>query len=209
MNERLAGRWRALAGDAAAAMGQALIAAWSEPHRHYHGIGHLVWLLDEAERRARFIAEPAFVGYAIWFHDAVYQPGASDNETKSAAWARAAIVDKALGERVSHAIEMTRNHHEGEAQGDAALFLDMDFAILGAPRPQYCDYLAGVRLEYSMYPDEVFAAGRGRFLEQALQWRPLFRTELYERELGDQARSNMSWELEEMRRGRMAPADAR
>jgi hypothetical protein len=30
-----------------------------------------------------------------------------------------------------------------------------------------------------------------------------FRTDLYENELGEQARANMRWEREEMRRGRM------
>ena len=43
----------ALAGDDADALGEALIRAWDEPQRHYHDQSHLIWLLDEADRRAR------------------------------------------------------------------------------------------------------------------------------------------------------------
>ncbi|MEZ5995938.1 MAG: hypothetical protein R3C25_09290 [Hyphomonadaceae bacterium] len=203
MSQTLLQRWRALAGDSAAAEGERLIEAWREPHRSYHGAHHLIWLLDEAERRAALISEPAFAGYAIWFHDAVYKPGEPDNETLSAAWARRAIPDRDLADRVGRVIEMTRKHHEGEAAGDAALFLDMDIAILGAPWEAYCAYAAGVRREFAHYHDGAFAAGRWGWLEKQLARPRTFRTDVYEAELGEIARANMSWELEEMRRGRM------
>lgn len=196
-------RWRALSGADADELGQALIAAWREPQRRYHGAGHLVWLLDEAERRRALISDCAFVGYAIWFHDAVYQPGEPDNEERSAAWARKAIANNALGERVAHVVVMTKEHHVGEAEGDEALFLDMDIAILGAPWEAYCAYAAGVRREFHMYHDGAFAAGRWGWLEKQLERQRTFRTDLYEGELGAAARANMAWELEEMRRGRM------
>ena len=204
-------RWRALAGEGADALGQTLIQAWDEPHRVYHDRTHLIWLLDEAERRAALIEDMRFVGYAIWFHDAIYVIGGRetdgsvwpDNEARSAAWARAAIPDAALAERVGHVIEMTRKHHEGVASGDAALFLDMDIAILGQPWEIYCAYAAAIRREFAAYHDGAYAAGRGRFLEEQLERPRTFRTDVYERELGEQARANMRWECEEMRRGRM------
>jgi predicted metal-dependent HD superfamily phosphohydrolase len=205
--ELLLARWRNLAGEEADDLGEALIRAWSEPQRHYHDQGHLVWLLDEAERRASLIQDAAFVGYAIWFHDAVYQPGEPNNETLSADWARTSLAhDPTLAERVAQVIEMTKNHAEGKADGDAALFLDMDIAILGAPWATYRAYAAGIRAEYPHVVDAAFAAGRGAFLEKQLAHRRTFRTDLYENELGERARANMRWEREEMRRGRMVKA---
>lgn len=204
MTDDLLQRWRALAGGGADRLGESLIAAWDQPHRCYHDRSHLIWLLEEAERRASLIQDASFIGYAIWFHDAIYEPGEPDNEARSADWARAALAhDPELGERVGRVIEMTKKHHEGEAHGDAALFLDMDIAILGAPWEAYCAYAAGVRREYSAYPDGAFAAGRWRFLDIQLERERTFRTDVYERELGEQARANMRWEREEMRRGRM------
>jgi predicted metal-dependent HD superfamily phosphohydrolase len=200
-------RWRVLAGDGADALGEALIRAWSEPQRHYHDQSHLIWLLAESEQRAPLIQDHAFVGYAIWFHDAVYQPGEPNNETLSADWARTSLAhDPALAERVAHVIEMTKNHAEGEAGGDAALFLDMDIAILGAPSETYRAYAAGIRAEYPHVADPAFAAGRGAFLEKQLEHPRTFRTDLYESEIGERARANMRWEREEMRRGGMVKA---
>ncbi len=211
MTASLLQRWRGLAGVGADRLGEVLIAAWDEPHRVYHNQSHLIWLLDEADRRAALIRDTAFVLYAIWFHDAIYEvntPGSQgsaspDNETRSANWAREAIEDKALAERVGRVIEMTKKHHEGEADGDSALFLDMDIAILGQPWETYCAYAAAIRREFSAYNDGSFAAGRGHFLEQQLERPRIFRTDVYQSELGATARANLSWEAEEMRRGRM------
>lgn len=197
-------RWRALAGEGADDLGHALIQAWQTPGRRYHDPSHLIWLLDEADRRAPFIEDVRFVGYAIWFHDAVYQPGEPDNETRSADWARQALAAEAdLAERVAHVVRMTKNHAAGDAAGDAALFLDMDIAILGEPWELYCAYAAGIRAEYPQLPDPTFAAGRGEFLDKQLAHLRTFRTDLYEHERGAVARANMAWEREEMRRGRM------
>jgi predicted metal-dependent HD superfamily phosphohydrolase len=197
-------RWRALAGENADALGEALIRAWAEPQRHYHDQSHLIWLLDEADRRAALIRDAAFVGYAVWFHDAVYEPGRPNNETLSADWARTGLATQPeLAARVARVIEMTKNHAEGEAAGDAALFLDMDIAILGAPWETYCAYAAAIRREYPHVPDAAFAAGRGAFLAKQLEYARTFRTDLYESEIGESARANMRWELEEMRKGRM------
>lgn len=211
MSTSLLQRWRALAGEGADALGLALIAAWDAPHRVYHDRRHLIWLLDEAERRTPLIADQCFVGYAIWFHDAIYVIGGKetdgavypDNEARSAAWAREAIADKVLGERVGRVIEMTKKHHGREAAGDAALFLGMDIAILGQPWEVYCTYAAAIRREFAAYNDGAFAAGRGRFLDGQLERSRTFRTDIYENELGEQARANMRWEREEVRRGRM------
>lgn len=200
-------RWRALAGEDADHLGEALIRAWSEPHRKYHDTSHLIWLLDAAEEHASAIADARFVGYTIWFHDAIYTPGEPDNEKLSADWARTSLVaEPALSERVAHVVEMTKRHEEGEAAGDEALFLDMDIAILGAPWEIYCAYAAAIRAEYPHIVDPAFAAGRGAFLAKQLDRSRTFRTDLYESERGETARANMRWEAEEMRRGRMVKA---
>jgi predicted metal-dependent HD superfamily phosphohydrolase len=201
-------RWRSLAGSNADALGEELIAAYSEPGRHYHGLGHVTWLLNEAERRAGRIVDMSFVGYAIWFHDAVYNPMRGDNEEQSAAWARRALFADPRVERIARLIEMTKNHAAGDATSDEALFLDMDIAIWGAPRSAYRAYAAGVRAEYGHVPDPAFAAGRGAFLESQLSRSRLFRTDFYEDEFAALARANMSWEAGELRRSRMVDADS-
>jgi predicted metal-dependent HD superfamily phosphohydrolase len=210
VNEDLLRRWRALAGDAAEPLGRELLRAWNETQRRYHDCSHLLWLLEEAERRSAFIEDPAFVGFAIWFHDAIYQPGRADNEAQSAAWARAALgFDGARAERVARVIEMTKNHWQGEAAGDAALFLDMDIAILGAEPAIYRAYAAGVRAEYAQFADSAYAAGRSAFLDAVLARTRIFRTGFYETALSSCARANLAWERDLLGRGESVHDNAR
>jgi predicted metal-dependent HD superfamily phosphohydrolase len=210
VSEDLLRRWRALAGDEAEALGLELLRAWTETNRRYHDRSHLLWLLEEADRRSALIEDPAFVGFAIWFHDAVYQPGRSDNEAQSAAWARTALAhDGARAEAVAQVIEMTKNHWQGDAAGDAALFLDMDIAILGAEPASYRAYAAGVRAEYAQFADAAYSAGRSAFLDGVLGRARIFRTGFYESALSSSARANMAWERELLRRGGTVHDDAR
>jgi predicted metal-dependent HD superfamily phosphohydrolase len=197
-------RWRALAGADADVVGEALIRAWDESQRHYHDRSHLTWLLDEADRRAALIRDPAFVGYSIWFHDAIYEPGRPDNEARSADWAREVLKgNPSLASQVGAVIEQTKNHWQGKADGDAAIFLDMDIAILGAEREIYRRYTARIRAEFSQFPDAAYMAGRSAFLEGAVGREALFRTHFYSETLDASARTNMLWELGELRVGRL------
>lgn len=204
MSADLAARWRALAGGAEE-VGARLIAAYGEPQRRYHGQGHVRWLLEELDRRAGVITDAACVGYAIWFHDAIYDPTRGDNEELSAQWAERelAVLAPKLASPVAALIRRTKNHMEGDASGDEALFLDMDMAILGAPRVDYVAYAAAVRAEYGHAPDAAFIAGRGAFLDAQLARSRLFRTDIYETECAAIARANMAFERAELAKGKL------
>jgi predicted metal-dependent HD superfamily phosphohydrolase len=193
-------RWRELAGAGMDDVGRSLIAAYSEPQRRYHGLGHVNWLLEEVRRRAALIQDPVLVGFAIWFHDAVYDPRRTDNEDLSAEWAARALPPGPRTEQVADLIRRTKSHAQGDAGGDAAVFLDMDIAILGAARDVYSAYAADIRAEYGHIPDALFAAGRGAFLQAQLSRGRIFRTDTYEMELGQRARANLAWEVDQLRR---------
>jgi predicted metal-dependent HD superfamily phosphohydrolase len=61
-----------------------LIGAYSEPHRKYHTRQHLAECLRTLDQ-VWFLAErPGEVALALWFHDAIYELRAADNEEKSA-----------------------------------------------------------------------------------------------------------------------------
>ena len=59
-----------------------LVAAYAEPHRHYHTLDHVAEVLRVAGRLP--CRSPGAVALAVWFHDAVYDPRAGDNEERSA-----------------------------------------------------------------------------------------------------------------------------
>lgn len=202
-------RWRTLAASAglrsADDLGAALIAAYGEPHRRYHGHAHILFLLDEIDRRAASLTNLTLVRLAAWLHDAIYDPLAKDNETRSADWARRDLVAYGLpaadAEAVAVLINKTTSHHAGEATADEALFLDMDFAILGAPRAVYDVYAANIRAEYAAVPEQAFRAGRTAFLKGVLRQDRMFRTALYEAEYADMARANLTREIARLESG--------
>ncbi|TPW08954.1 MAG: hypothetical protein FD124_45 [Alphaproteobacteria bacterium] len=172
-------------------LGDRLIAAYSEAHRRYHGLAHVRFLLNEIDRRASSLGNARLVAFAAWFHDAIYDPSAKDNEDRSAGWARRDLAVMGLPatqcDAVARLILMTKSHHAGDATPDEALFLDMDFAILGADHEVYTRYASGVREEYAAVPDAAFRAGRAAFLKSVLGQSRMFRTDLYEEECGGRA----------------------
>src|SRR4051794_21240169 len=78
-----------------------LKAQYSQPWRVYHRLRHLrrmfrVWREAEGELA---VEDAQAVALAVWFHDAVYDPQRSDNETESAreAEARLALLGVSAG----------------------------------------------------------------------------------------------------------------
>jgi predicted metal-dependent HD superfamily phosphohydrolase len=171
----------------------ALEKAYAEPQRAYHNATHinevLGWYDSVYEELGWF--EEREVYAAILFHDAIYQPGARDNEARSAAWARDVGLP-ANGARVAYLIEMTARHGSIEvADRDAALFLDCDMAILGSSPEQFAAYDAAIAHEYSVLPPDVYRAGRRAFLERLLATPRIYLTEYFHSRLEKQARANL------------------
>jgi predicted metal-dependent HD superfamily phosphohydrolase len=173
-----------------------LAAAYGEPHRAYHNRTHIAELLGWFDRVADDVGwkDPATVYAAILFHDAIYMPGAKDNEDKSAEWAQRA----GFGDAVE-LIRMTKNHTaHANAPHDAAHFLDADMAIVGSPPAQFAAYDDAIAREYGHIPRDAFRAGRKAFLEGVLCMPRIFHTEYFHTRLDAQARANLAATIKEM-----------
>lgn len=176
---------------------------YSAPGRHYHGLAHVEALLSLARQYGSLLADPEAVEAAIWFHDAIYDSRAKDNEEKSAALATERLRGRAdagrLG-RIVAMIEATATHRlpgldEPAAERDAALFLDMDLAVLGAEPDAYDRYEAAVRREYDWVAEPLWKAGRSAVLKGFLERPHLFHTPEFRRRFEAQARLNMARSL--------------
>ncbi len=146
-------------------MTPALEAAYAQPHRRYHARAHIddclakldaVSDLSDSDRR--------LLTWAIWWHDAVYDPTRGDNEDASADLAQRDL--PALGAtaaqigEVCRLVLLTKGHTVGAGDRLGALMVSIDLSILGAAPADYDAYAAAVREEYAHVADAAFRAGR-------------------------------------------------
>jgi predicted metal-dependent HD superfamily phosphohydrolase len=208
MSEPLRDRWLAFApriGDAGdpASLWVRLERMYASPPRSYHTLHHVGEVLHILDGVRAAAERPDEVELALWWHDAVYDARRTDNEERSAALT--AIVAQELGapdevaERVRSLVLATR--HTGEPlQGDAALIVDIDLAVLACADADYDKYAEAVRAEYRHVSDDAFGTGRAAFLEKMLARERIFRTNALAG-LEPHARTNMSRELLRLRLG--------
>lgn len=171
-----------------------LLAAYAEPQRHYHTLQHLGECLDWLDRTRDAAGRPAEVALALWFHDAVYDVHAHDNEARSADWAREALLSAGVAadtaERV-HALVTATKHDAVPSGRDAVLLVDIDLSILGATPARFAEYEAQIRREYAHVPPDQFAPRRREILQRFLARDPLFQTEALRSACESQARRNL------------------
>ena len=182
----LAARFAALVGrlggdgGAAGPVFERLRAAWGAAGRRYHGVEHLVDCLRELDRAAPVaeVAGPAEL--ALWYHDAVCEPGGESCEDRSAALLEADAA--ALGiaaEAAVLAIAAVRATAHGTPAASTPvtdLVLDVDLSILGRDPLRFMDYEHAIEEEYAPRSTPAFRHARGRFLAALLARPQLFRT---------------------------------
>ncbi len=179
-----------------------LSALYRQPDRHYHGLGHIKALLRLLDENRSEFADPEAIEAAIWLHDAIYDSRRADNETKSAALAAerlAGKVDLTRLSRIVAMIEATATHAlpdlAGDARRDAALFLDMDLAILGSPAAVFDAYEAAIRREYSWVDESAWRTGRAAVLRKFAEWPAIFHSDLFRKRYEELARQNIERSL--------------
>lgn len=187
--------WQALGATAPGdAVFHQLLERYSEPHRRYHNTRHLDECLERLAAIRPEAAHPAEIELALWFHDAIYDPRAQDNEQRSADWARTACQETGLAsevvDRVCALVLATR--HDVVPQGaDALIIADIDLAVLGAAPALFDDYEHQIRQEYSWVPAQFFRRERRRILERFLARPRIFGSEYCFRTLESLARENL------------------
>src|SRR5690348_1527399 len=68
-----------------------LESAYERPDRHYHTLRHIAQVLGTIDRLRDRALDPVSLRLAAWYHDAVYDSRAKDNEERSADLARAVL----------------------------------------------------------------------------------------------------------------------
>jgi predicted metal-dependent HD superfamily phosphohydrolase len=202
--ERWARLWQAIGarGDPLPSY-ERLTTAYAEPHRHYHTQQHINECLAEFDGARNLVRQPEAVEAAIWFHDAVYNPRASDNEEQSAALARRCLggagVSTGLLDRVAHLIMATKSHEAGP-DPDSAIIIDVDLSIFGQNEDRFFQYEAQIRQEYSWVPKIIFAPKRAKILEGFLRSDRIYTTDFFHARYETRARHNLELSINKLKR---------
>jgi len=191
-----------LGGRADRALFESLLARYTEAGRHYHDTSHIEECLKGFEAHRDLAEHPHEIEAAIWFHDAVYDTRATDNEERSAELARRALSSAGVPEecvdRIVDMIHATKTHQASTP--DCALMVDIDLAILGARKDVFEQYDRHIRREYAWVPRETYVPARAKILRSFLDRDTIYRTprlhELYEA----CARANLRSKLAELER---------
>ena len=200
LRERFRDLWRRIgAADDGGRVFDEVLQAYQEPHRHYHGVEHLRDCLEQldtapAPGEARDLAETA-----LWFHDVVYVPHATDNEARSALWAAHALAQAGATEaragEVARLVRLT-DHARPAEDPVGALVCDVDLSILARPPGEFAEYERRIRAEYAQIPEPIYRLGRASVLAALLAREPLFRSDHFRTLYEAAARRNLKRSLE-------------
>jgi predicted metal-dependent HD superfamily phosphohydrolase len=179
-----------------------LVSFYSQPHRHYHNMRHIAECLTEFDSARRLARQPSAVEFAIWFHDAVYDTHAPDNEEKSAELAKQRITDAGGGLDLCNSVTaliMATKTHEPSLHPDGPLLVDVDLGILGQSEDRFWAYEADIRREYEWVPEATFREKRAEILERFLARKRIYSTDTFFAKYERQARANLQASMQKLR----------
>ena len=188
--------WRALGGSGDGQEVFERLSAWyDEPHRAYHTARHIgacLRLLDDPAVTA-LATRLHEIEAAIWFHDAIYETRASDNEERSARMAEESLgaggVASDVVARIATYIRATKDHVVDSADGQ--LVIDVDLSILGESPDVFAGFEEEIRREYSWVDAAAYAAGRAFVLRRFAERPFIYGTALFRERYESKARENI------------------
>ena len=201
LSKRFCDLWQACAGANGPQVWQKLHQHYTEPHRHYHTLGHLAHCLNELDIAKDHVTEFRATELALWFHDIIYHYGARDNEILSAAFFRQVAGSTMPAQFIDRVCEfIIATQHTGAARDAAiAYVVDIDLSGFGLPWEGYLADSNALREEASSVGDAQYYQGKLRFLSELQNWSSLFQSPFFRDRLEATAQSNISRYTDDLR----------
>lgn len=171
-----------------------LVRHYGEANRTYHSWPHIMQCLREFDRAAALLENPDAVELALWFHDAEYTAGASDNEQCSAElfarWANPCF-SPALVKKVCELILVTKHNREPN-NADESYVLDIDLSGFGVNWLEFMRDTRNIRKEQAHIPDHIYYPSHARFVTKLLNSPRIFHTDFFHSRHEKSARKNIN-----------------
>ncbi len=172
----------------------ALIAAYSEKHRHYHTFEHVNACLKHLDKIHNLARYPHEIELALWFHDAIYKPYVKDNELKSAQWAvkflKANGVEEKVIFRIYRLVLVTLHGFKTNTK-DEKIIVDIDLTIFGSSFDVYSQFEKNIRKEYRFVPYFIYRKKRKEILQMFLKQDSIYCIEDFRNKFEKRARENL------------------
>jgi predicted metal-dependent HD superfamily phosphohydrolase len=176
--------------------------AYAEGHRHYHNQRHIAECLGELDAARHLVRQAEAIELALWFHDAVYDTRAGDNEERSAALAKECLDEAGVSGLISSAVVelvMATKSHEPGGNADGAAMVDIDLSILGQSEERFMEYEEQIRKEYAWVPKMIFGPKRAGILAGFLRRNRIYRTDWFYDKYEERARRNIERSIGRLR----------
>jgi len=171
-----------------------LIDRYLEPHRHYHTISHIFDCLFQLKKLPLSFEDRDKLVLALWFHDAIYDTHAADNEQKSADLLNQLMGESKLQKSAVKTVQdlvMATKTHVGNNELENYM-LDIDLSILGRNPEVFQNYDEAIRKEYHWVQESVYQTERHKIM-RAFYLRPqIFKTKHFSELYENQAKTNLS-----------------
>jgi predicted metal-dependent HD superfamily phosphohydrolase len=167
---------------------------YAEKHRRYHTFQHLEECLEELDEIEGDEERLALMEVALWFHDAVCEPGSPDNAAASAALAKEFLVECQASESVVEFVNdmiMATKDHRSQDDPDAAMMIALDLNIFARSPQRYAAYERQVREECAAVPGEIYRSQRSAWLQGFLDRPVIYESETMRDIYEEQARFNL------------------
>lgn len=183
--QRFIALWKRNAGTAAAGIAErswsCLITHFSEAHRYYHDGKHMRHCLRELDGAAHEIGNPDVVEMALWFHDAIYDPGAADNEAQSARLFES-FAEPALNPNFTREVReaiLDTVHQALPESGNARFVVDIDLSSFGLPWQEFMADSHALRKEQMHLSDPEFYQRKCAFLKTLIDRDRIYATRYF------------------------------
>lgn len=183
-----------------------LVYYYNQPGRYYHTLEHIRYCLAKLDEVRELVPNQDIVELAIWFHDAIFEVWADDNEERSANLAIFFLI-KLMGltmvfaMRISHLIRNSayfRNPPKIDITRDAEFFLDIDLAGFGDAEDVFYRNHINVAREFDWIDKGEWRIRQIVVFDFFLKRKPIYLTDYFRDKYETQARANIKRVLTEL-----------
>lgn len=183
------------ANDASRDIHQLLIDAYAEPQRRYHTLEHIEHCLAMFEDCRSLVHNPDALELAVWFHDAIFEPGNPANEALSAElYLRLSeqVHPEPMRALIARMIMATLHDGSSLEDADSVYMVDIDLSSFGLSYEDFLRDSQNLRDENPTVTDEEYFHRKKAFQEQLLARPRFFLSDYFYQRYEQQARKNLS-----------------